>query len=185
MAGLAVPLFRAWGADLIVTFDGDNLHISSLGVHFLNGKPLDRLKAGSTVWWLARITLFRDAYLTPWRHTDARFELSYDVLGEDQFKVNMPGPPQRSALNLSQAAAEAWCLDRLWIPTTGLMPDRYFWLQLELGPVPQKDLSSILGENSIRIDFIDVFSRPGADPPVIKQAGPLRLADLVRTGRGR
>jgi hypothetical protein len=185
MAGLAVPLFRAWGADsLIVTFDGDNLHVSSPDLHFLNGKPLARLKEGSTVWYVARLTLFRDAYVTPWKHSDAKFELSYDVLAEDHFEVAVPGPPPRRALVLSQAAAEAWCLDKIWIAAADLLPDRQFWLQLELGTLNQKDLSSILGETGIRIDLIDVFSRPGADPPVVRQKGPLRLADLARKGRG-
>ena len=46
LASLVAPLFPARGAadPLIVTFDGDNLHVSSLGLHFLQGKSLSRLK---------------------------------------------------------------------------------------------------------------------------------------------
>ena len=55
LAGLAAPLFRARGAEtLTVTFDGDNLHVSSPDLHFLTGKPLERLKDGTaTVQYLA------------------------------------------------------------------------------------------------------------------------------------
>jgi hypothetical protein len=186
LAGLTAPLLRAWAADsLTVTYDGDDLHVAAPDLHFLTGKPLERLKAGSTVGFVARITLFRDAWLTPWKHNDAGFSLSYDVLGEDQFEVTMPGPPPRNALNLSPAAAEAWCLDKVLIATAGIAPDRQFWLLLEIGTVSQKDLSSVFGETGIHIDLVDVFSKPGADPPLTRRVGPLRLAELVRTGRGR
>jgi hypothetical protein len=185
LAGLTAPLLRAWAAgSLTVTFDGDNLHVSSPDLHFLSGKPLVRLKEGSTVEFVARITLYRDAWLTPWKHSDARFSLSYDVFEEDRFTVNMPGPPPRRAVNLSAAATEAWCLDKIWIAATGIAPDRQFWVRLDLGNVSQKDLSSVLGETGIRIDLVDVFSKPGEDTPITRQAGPLRLAGLARAPGG-
>jgi hypothetical protein len=189
MAGMAAPLSLAWGADsLNVTFDGDNLRVSSPDLHFLSGKPLERLQEGSTVVYLANIALYRDQWVTQWRRAEARFVVSYDVLGEgDKFAVNMPGPPPRHALNLSKASTEAWCLDNLWMAAAGIAPDRPFWLQLEVRVGSQRDLSSVLGDKGISVDLIDALSRiPGADAPMTRRAGPLRLADLVRTpGRGR
>jgi hypothetical protein len=188
LAGLVAPVLRARGADsLSVSFDGDNLHLSSPDLHFLIGKPLARLQEGSTVVYLAATTLYRDPWQTPRKHAEARFVVSYDVLGEDKFAVTMPGPPPRHAVNLSKAATETWCLDNLWISVADIAPDRQFWLQLDVRIGSQRDLSSVLGDTGISVDLIDLLSKPGADPPVTRRAGPLRLADLVRTppGRGR
>jgi len=186
LAGFAAPVFRAWGADsLTVSYDGDNLRVRSPDLHFLAGKPLERLQEGSTVVYLASTILYRDRWITPWKRAEARFVVSYDVLGEDKFAVNTPGPPPRHALNLSKAATEAWCLDNIWISVADIAPDRQFWLQLELRTGSQRDLSSVLGDTGISVDLIDLLSRPGAEPPLARRAGPLRLADLVRMpGRG-
>jgi hypothetical protein len=190
LAGLAAPLFRARAADsLAVTFDGDNLHIASPDLHFFTGKPLQRLTEGGTVVYLGRLTLFRDPFLTPFRRTDGRFVVSYDIWGEDKFSVSMPEPTPRTVL-LPASAAEAWCIENLAINASGLPPDRPFWLLLDLRTVPRKDLSQVLGDSGINIKnfFIEFFSRqPGTgDPQWTRPAGPLRLADLVRTpGRGK
>jgi len=190
LAGLAAPLFRARAAaSLAVTFDGDNLHIASPDLHFLTGKPLRRLTDGGTVVYLGRLTLFRDPFLTPFRRTDGRFVVSYDIWGEDKFSVTMPEPVPRTVL-LPASAAEAWCIENLAINASGLPPDRPFWLLLDLRTVPRKDLSQVLGDSGINIKnfFIEFFSRqPGTDDPQwTRPAGPLRLADLVRTpGRGK
>ncbi len=190
LAGLAASVFRARAADsLAVTFDGDNLHIASPDLHFLTGKPLQRLTDGGAVVYLGRLTLFRDAFLTPFRRTDARFVVSYDIWGEDKFSVTMPEPTPRTVL-LPASKAEAWCMENLAVNASGLPPDRPFWLLLDLRTVPHKDLSQVLGDSGINIKnfFIEFFSRqPGTDDPQwTRQAGPLRLADLVRTsGRGK
>jgi hypothetical protein len=187
LAGIAAPVFRAWGADSLgVSFDGDNLRVRSPDLHFLIGKPLERLQEGSTVVYLASTTLYRDRWITPWKRAEAKFVVSYDVLGEDKFAVTTPGPPPRHALNLSKAATEAWCLDNIWISVADIARDRQFWLQLELRTGNQRDLSSVLGDTGISVDLIDLLSRPGAEPPLTRRAGPLRLADLVHMpGRGR
>jgi hypothetical protein len=192
LAGLAAPLFRARAADsLAVTFDGDSLHIASPDVHFLIGKPLQRLTDGGTVVFLGRLTLFRDPFVTPFRRSDARFVVSYDIWSEKEpkFSVKVLEPVPRTAL-LSAPAAEAWCIDSLAVNASGLAPDRPFWLLLDLRTVPHKDLSQVLGDSGISIKnfFIEFFSRqPGTDDPQwTRPAGPLRLADLVRThGRGK
>ena len=66
LAGLAVPLLklRAAADPLAVTFDGDNLRVSAPSLHFLAGKPLQRLQDGDTVVFLSQITLFSDPFTT-------------------------------------------------------------------------------------------------------------------------
>jgi hypothetical protein len=187
LAGLIGPLFPARGAaPLIVTFDGDNIHVSPLGVHFLQGKSLSRLKDGSTVEYVAQVTLFRDQFVTQFRRSEAHFLVSYDIWGTgDEFAVSTLGPPSRRAINLSLSATETWCLDRVAIAASGIAPDRQFWLQLDLKTLPPK-LTSVLGDKSISVDVIELASRvPGADERQTFSAGPLRLADLLRTRKGR
>jgi hypothetical protein len=184
LASLVAPLFPARGAadPLIVTFDGDNLHVSSLGLHFLQGKSLSRLKGGSTVEYVVTVSLFRDQFVTQFKRAEGHFLVSYDVWGAgDVFAVSTPGPPPRKAANLSQSATETWCLESMGVAAVGIAPDRQFWLQLDLRALPPK-LSSVLGESKISVDLIEVLT-PGADERQTSRTGPLRLADLVRTPR--
>jgi hypothetical protein len=187
MAGLAVSLFRARGAEpLGVSFDGDNLRVAAPTLHFLNGKPLARLKDGGTVVYLSQLTLYKDQFVTPLRRGVERFVISYDIWGEDKFSVSMPG--QRSVSNLSAKATEAWCLDYMAIGAEGLAPDTPFWLRLDMHTADQKDLSALVGEPGLNLHNLILFfaKRPGADDPSwTLQAGPLRISDLARTpGRG-
>jgi len=183
LASLVAPLFPARGADaLIVTFDGDNLHISSLGLHFLQGKSLSRLKEGSTVEYVATVGLFRDQFVTQFKRSEHHFFVSYDVWGTgDVFAVSTPGPPARKATNLSLSATETWCLGNVFIGATGLDPDRQFWLQLELRAQPPK-LTSVLAPGGIHVNVIEVLT-PGQEERQSFRTGPLRLEDLVRTPR--
>jgi hypothetical protein len=184
LTSLLAPLFPARAADsLIVTFDGDNLHVSSLGVHFLQGKSLSRLKDGSTIEYVATVGLFRDQFVTQFRRVERHFFVSYDVLGTgDVFAVSTPGPPARRATNLSLSATETWCLGSIGIAPAGYPPDRQFWLQLELRTVPPK-LSSILDGGGLHIDVIDVLT-PGQDEKqTLRTPLPLRLEDLLHKGR--
>ena len=183
LAGLAAPLFRARAADsLIVTFDGDNLRVSSLGVHFLQGKSLSRVKAGSTVVYVATLTLFRDAFVSPIKRSEFKFAVSYDVLGiGDQFQVLAQGPPQRKAVNLSQSATETWCFENVVMAMQGFPPDRPFWLQLDVRTALPK-LTSVFGESGLFLDIVE-FLTPGSDERQNFPTGPLRLEDLIRTTR--
>jgi hypothetical protein len=190
LAGLATPLFSAQGADtLAVTFDGDNLRISSQDLHFLTGKPLERLQKGtSTVRFGAQLRLFDDsAYTVAFHHAEAQFVVSYDIW-QEKFSVTMSQPEKRAERNLSAAAAEAWCLDNLWINASGMAPDRRFWLELQVAVIPSRNIEDVLGPGiSLAKVFVDLLSqKPGADDPRwSRRVGPLRLADLARTkGRG-
>jgi hypothetical protein len=186
LASLVAPLFPASAADsLIVTFDGDNLHISSLGLHFLRGKSLSRLKDGATIEYVATVGLFRDQFVTQFKRSEYHFLVSYDVWGTgDLFTVSTPGPPPRRATNLSLSATETWCLGRVVVATAGIAFDQQFWLQLELRTVPPK-LSSVLGDTGIHLDLIEVLT-PGLDErQVFRNSVPLRLEDFHTPRKGR
>ena len=189
LAGLAVSVFPARGAQPIeVTFDGDNLHVSAPSLHFLTGKPLERLKDAATVVFLSQLTLFSENHDVVFRRVPERFVVSYD-LWEEKFSGTQLGSARRATPHvLSAPAAEAWCLEGLAISAMGLAPDRPFWLRFELRTADRKDLSGAAGEPGLNLkSLIELFSRkPGPDDPNwTREVGPLRLEDLRRaTGRG-
>jgi len=190
LAGLAIPLSRVRAAELLnVSFDGDNLRVGAPGLHFLTGKPLERLKDASTVTFLSQLTLFTDARGTVMKRVPERLVVSYD-LWEEKFSVTIPGGSKRHIPNVSAAEAESWCLDNLAISALGIAPSRPFWLRFELRTADRRELASVVGESGVSLSgLIDLFSRkPGAgEPSWVRTGGPYRLQDLPRTpsGRGR
>jgi hypothetical protein len=192
LAGLVTPLFSARGAEsLDVKYDGDNLHLSAPTLHFLSGKPLERLKDGASVAYVAQVTLFRDDKLTPIRRRQGRFVVSF-ALWEEKFSVTQLGTtavPPRSADGLSAAAAEAWCLDSLAINTDGIEPNAFFWLRFELRTADQKDLANMTEQPVVSFrKIVEFFSqKPNAGEPRWEPIERhLRLSDLPRmAGRGR
>src|SRR5437763_7844047 len=92
LAGLATPLFswRAAAESLEIKYDGDNLHLSAPTFHFLTGKPLERLKDGASVAYVAQVTLLRDDHVTPIKRRQGRFVVSLD-LWEEKFSVRQLG----------------------------------------------------------------------------------------------
>lgn len=187
LAGLAIPLFRAWAEPLLrVTSDGDNLHVAAPQLHFLTGRPLARLKDANVVVFLSQLTLFRDDRVTVIRRQPERITVSYDIW-EEKFKVGM-AVDRRSASRLSLEETESWCLENLAISTLGLETQRPFWLRFELRAASEKEISSVAGDSGISIrGLIEMFSRrAGADQPHWElSAGPLRLGDLPRTAARR
>jgi len=188
LAGLVIPLSRARAAAeplLHVSFDGDNIHVAAPSLHFLTGKPLERLRDAATVVFLSQLTLYNDAFITPFRRNPERIVVSYD-LWEEKFAVSIPGPAARSTSHLEAAQAEAWVIDGLAISALGMDPSRPFWLKFELHATNPSDLYKLVGDSGISVSvLIEMVTRQrGADNSHFTlMAGPLRLADLPRTPR--
>lgn len=183
LAGMAIPLSGLRAAQrLNVTWDGDDLHVAAPQLHFLAGKPLERIRDGAAVVFLTQLTLTTDNFTTSLRRTPERFVFSYD-LWEEKFSVTMLGAGQRTVSHLSATAAEAWCLDNVAISSTGLPQDRPFWLRLELRAAEPRDEAAVIGESGLNLTrLIEIFSRRPRDqqPQWTADAGPLRLGDLKR-----
>ena len=189
LAGLATPLFSVRAAEsLEVKYDGDNLHVSAPSLHFLIGKPLERLKDGASVAYIVQLTLFSDDHVTVVKRRPGRFVVSF-ALWEEKFSVTQLGTVPRSVEGLSAAAAEVWCLDSLVIDTGGLARDRQFWLRFELATADQRDLANMPEERGLSLStLVDFFSRKPKEGephwPALERH--LRLSDLPRmSGRGR
>ena len=192
MAGLATPLFSVQAAEALdVKYDGDNLHLSAPTLHFLIGKPLERLKDGASVAYMAQVTIFHDDHVTVLRRRRGAFVVSF-ALWEEKFSVTQLGTaavPARSVEGLSAPAAEAWCLDSLAVNTLGLEPNTPFWLRFELGTADQKEMANMMEQPVVSFrKIVEFFSqKPKAGEPRWEPIERrLRLSDLPRmAGRGR
>ncbi len=185
LAGLAIPVSRvlAAPAGLSATWDGDTIHVSAPQLHFLSGKPLERLKDGAAVTFFSQLTISTDRYATVFRRLPERFVVSYD-LWEEKFSVNRLSGSPRSASHLGAGAAEAWCLESMAVSASGLAPERPFWLRFEIRASDPKEEAAIVGEPGINITrLIEFFSRrPRSEQPQwVLEAGPLELRALRRT----
>jgi hypothetical protein len=137
LALLALPAMRASAQTLTVGTDGDALKIRVVGLSFLKGDPITRLKDGRSVRVELAAMVLPGAGRPPAVTTRRIFALSYD-LWEERFAVATVGvrSPQ-SVSHLAQAAAEAWCIEQLAIPLSALSSlgppnkDMPFWVRLE------------------------------------------------------
>lgn len=176
-----------WAQELILHWKEDNLRLSAPKLHFLEGKPLDRLKNGDTVPYDFQLTLWVGSKDTVFQRYAERFVFSYD-LWEEKFSVTKARPPRRSISHLTANAAESWCLDNLQIPTAGIGGEQPLWVRLEIRSEEPKDIPPILGDPGVSLtSLIEIFSRPAraTQPHWTLDAGPLRLDDIKRTsGRG-
>ena len=192
LAGLALPLFPARAAsELSVVYESDPLRGDILrpvvqNLHFLTGKPLERLKDAEKVAFVSQLSLFTIDQSIAFRQAFPRFVVSYDIW-EQKFMVSSS---TRTRENLTAAQAETWCLENLAISASGLPPGRPFFLRLELRTEQRRELSSVLADPGISLvkPLVELFSRKAR--PDEPHWGPfessrLRLSDLVRMpGRG-
>jgi hypothetical protein len=186
LAGMAAPFLRAWGGEtLTVQYDGDNLHVAVPALHFLNGKPLERLKDGDVVAYVAQLELLSDDRSALLKVQKGRFVVSF-ALWEEKYSVTQLGSSPRTVEGLSATEAEIWCLNQMAIPTLNLVPNHYYWLRFNLRTGSPRDFAA---EDQVGISFrglIELLSRKNS--PEIHW-GPfearVRLTDLPRmAGRG-
>jgi hypothetical protein len=116
----------------VSTKDG-TVRAQAPGFRFISGQPLARLKDGLTV----RVELEMRVLAASGADTAAAmirqtFVLSYD-LWEERFAASVSGSGSRSVSHVTAAAAEAWCLEQLAVPVSGLGPLRSgpFWIRLD------------------------------------------------------
>ena len=169
---------------LNVRLEGDYLHISAPNFSFLNGKPLERLKDGASVAFIAQLTVSgAPNYVMADARSVARFAVSYDIW-EERFSVATitERPDQkRTVSHLAGPEAEAWCFDNLAINRAELPADKPFYVQLDLRVEDPRDQSRVIGPSGISIArMVEIFSRPVYDKQAhwLLDSGPVRLDDL-------
>lgn len=190
VAGAAVSAFAIEYNErrLDARLDGEFLHVSAPNFSFLKDKPLEHLKDGASVAFIAQLTVSTSPYYVMSEKVSmARFAISYDIW-EERFSVTRitDHPDQKlSVSHLEGPAAEAWCLDKLTIQRSELPADKPFYIQLDLRMEDPRDTAGLIGEGGISLaKMIQIFSRPVRDKQAhwLLNSGPIRLEDLIRKG---
>jgi hypothetical protein len=173
------------GSELVVRLGTGGLQVAAPGLHFIAGRPLERLKNGSAVAFDFQLSVWVNSASTLFRRALERFVVSYD-LWEEKFAVTRVSGARRSVSHLSATAAEAWCVDNIAVPPGDLAPDRQFWMRLELRVEDAGANPAVVAEPGISLSsLVEIFSRNARaqQPRWLLVAGPVRLADLQRNGR--
>ena len=168
---------------LSVRLDNDYLRISAPDLQFLTGKPLDRLRDGNTVGYLAQLTVSTGEERILQGRSLAHFAFSYDIWAE-RYKVTLLTPGLKtstSAKNLTREGAQAWCLDQLRIDLGRIPRDLPIFVRLEMRSEDPKETAGIIGEPGISLSgLIALFSHPVKNEQVhlVEEVGFRTVADL-------
>jgi hypothetical protein len=185
----SAPFAAALGAQqLELRLDSGNLiRISTPGFQFLTGRPLERLKNGSSVSFLGQLSISTDANRTIEQRAITRFALSYDIWEERfsavRYSLSRLEEASRKSSPLSETAVQTWCLESIIADASRFALDQQIWVRLELRVEDAHDTGGLIGEPGISITrLIDLFSRPArpAQDHWQLDAGPFRLMDLKR-----
>ncbi len=179
-------LLAAWAQDLLVNWQGERLHITAPQLHFLTGKPLERLRSGASVIFDFSLSLSTNSNLKLRDRSVERYAISYD-LWEEKFSVKQLRTARKPSSLLSATAAEAWCVENLSVAANGVSADEPIWLRLEVRGGDAKEAPLFgprnIGESGISLtSLIEIFSRPAAVTQfrVTADAGPLKLSAVRR-----
>jgi hypothetical protein len=186
-ASFGAPLLVGFSAQsLQVCVDGDDLRIAAAPkLHFLSDKPLEKLKDGATLVFLAQFSLLTEVNTPAIKPAVDRFVVSYDIW-EEKFSVTSTGVERATVSHLSATSAENWCLDHLVLGIDGVAQDKPLWVKLELRAEDARDQAAVVGRSGISLArLIDVFSNPARAQQMHWEAtaGPVRLVDVKRARR--
>jgi hypothetical protein len=191
LSGLAVAM---WAEDVILTAHENNLLFAAPRLHFLVGKPLERLRNAAPVPFDFQITLWSGNRSHIFRRKAERFVVSYD-LWEERYSVTELSTPRKTNAHMTAQAAETWCLDQMPLDVNGLSGGETFWGRLEVRAVEDKaggkDSGLKFGRGSISESgislngLVEIFSRPAqtGQPHWVLDTGPITL-DEVKRSRG-
>jgi len=186
LASFGAPLTLGLAAQSLgVRLDGDDLRIAAPQFHFLTGKPLEKLKDGASVAFLAQLSLSSEVNSPAIKRAVDRFIVSYDVW-EEKFSVTQTGVERGTVTHLTSTAAETWCLDRLAVGIDGVASEKPFWVRLEIRVEDARDQAGVVGDAGINLTrLIEIFSNAARAQQSRWEAvtGPVRLMDLKREHR--
>ena len=173
--------------DLALRWRNNLLEFSAPRMHFLTGKPLERLHNGAQVPFVFKISLYSGTKDHLCCQIAERFLISYSVW-EEQFRVIKTQSPRKVADHLDIADAEAWCLKQMTMNPVGITDTEKFWAKVEIRiPPPDGKIGNPLGsetitESGINLNsLIELFSRPPATQFHWEtEAGPMTLEEVKR-----
>jgi hypothetical protein len=139
------------------------IRVTAASLHFLTGQSLSRLHDGATVPFDFQLVVFTGSGTSGSQNTVVaraleRFVVSYDVWDE-KFSVVRVRDFHRSAMRLSAAGAESWCLENLFVPAASLPAGQPLWARLEIRTAESKE--PLPADSGINLStLIEIFSRP-------------------------
>jgi hypothetical protein len=167
---------------LTLKASADQIMVSAPKLHFLSGKPLERLRNGNAVAFDFHLVVLGEGKQAILRRNFDRFVVSYD-LWEEKFSISRMRTSRSAASRLSADAAEAWCLDNIAVTSSGLPRDTSVWVRLDIRAQENRDPMPLGEDEGISLSsLIDIFSRPGKQEANHwrLEAGPVRLADIEK-----
>ncbi|HYL37339.1 MAG TPA: hypothetical protein VEV17_15600 [Bryobacteraceae bacterium] len=146
--------------DLFVRRISNDIHVVAPRFHFLTGKTLERLHDGALLPFDFQLSIASGTKSNTVARAPERFLVSYD-LWQERFSVVRLRDLRKSPLNLSAAAAEAWCVDNVVLPVSALPGANQLWARLEVRSVDQRTSAAPAGDAGISIiSLVELFSRP-------------------------
>ncbi len=186
LSGIAFAMFAE---ELVLSTEENRLEFSAPSVHFLTGRPLERLHNAAEVPFDFHVTVWAGSRARTFNESAARFVISYD-LWEESFAVTRVDGPRRRVSHLSANEAEAWCLKEMAIDLDGLAATTPIWAQMEIRANDGDGSRGLfgpaeIGESGISLTgLIEIFSRPPAREQRnwTLEAGPITLEQLRQRG---
>jgi len=187
LSGFAVAM---WAEDVILTWRDNQLLFAAPRLHFLTGKPLERLRNAAPVPFDFQITLWSGNRSHIFRKRAERFVVSYD-LWEERYSVTELAEPRKTNGHMTAQAAETWCLQQMPLDVSGLDGRETFWARLEVRAAEEKrggkdSMPRFVSETGISLNgLVEIFSRPPPTglPHWTMDTGPMTI-DEVRRARG-
>jgi hypothetical protein len=169
--------------ELLLRSSADLIQVSSPKLHFLLGKPLERLRNGNAVAFDFHLAVLNEGKQSILRRNFDRFVISYDIW-EEKFSVSRMRSSRSTATRLTAEGAETWCFDNIAVSAGGLPTDRPVWIRLDIRAQDSRNQKPISEDEGISLsNLIEIFSRQGKQEPNQwrLEAGPIRLQELPKT----
>jgi hypothetical protein len=175
----AAACFTLFAQELVLRSSADQILVSAPKLHFLRGKPLERLRNGNAVAFDFHLAVLGESKQSILRRNFDRFVVSYDIW-EEKFSVSRMRSARSSASRLSADAAEAWCVENIAVSSSGLPRDTPLWVRLDVRAQDRRDKELLTSDDGVSLaDLIELFSRPVKQEDQWRlEAGPLRLRDI-------
>jgi len=170
--------------DLELRLVGDEIRLRAPGLHFLQGRVLERVQNGAPVVIHLVLSIAVDNRANVFKRVSERFVVSYD-LWEEKFSVTTARSGAQNTTHKSAPAAEAWSVDQLAVQSIEVPGGRNLWFKLEAraeGLSPETSENGQTSTVTLR-QLIDMLSRtrPGnSDARWSVEKGPMKLQDLRR-----
>jgi hypothetical protein len=167
--------------ELIPRRSGDQLRVAAPRLHFITGRSLQRLRDGDIVPFDFQLSVAAGSKTNVVQRALERFVVSYPIWEVEKFSVVRPRNFRKSSADLSANAAEAWCLENIFIPVDTLPANQELWARLEVRTSDPREAASDGGESGVSLAaLIDLFSRPtrAQQDHWTYESQPFHLSDL-------